>query len=68
MAASEALFVKIFRNPKHKRANNLTISQLEIPKKKSGTLRLVKCRFSIRKVPLFDPKSGTLPAGSAQLS
>jgi len=42
----------------------LKISLLQRQKKKSGTFRREKYRFSMRKVPLFHPKSGTLLNGS----
>jgi len=41
----------------------LKISLLHKQEKQSGTFRWEKYRFSMRKVPLFHPKSGTLLNG-----
>jgi len=57
------LFVKKILNILRFLHRRLIISILQKRIKKSGTFRGEKYRFSVVKVPLFHPKSGTLLKG-----
>jgi len=54
------LFVNKFHNPLSQNQIQLTINRLEAENEKSGTFRVEKYRFSMRKVPLFPLKSTAL--------
>jgi len=59
--------VKIIRNIFADLRNRLKINTFANREKKSGTFRGEKYRFSMRKVPLFHPKSGTFLNGACRM-